>query len=1035
MSEEILKALMELFALIVKQDGGMLENERSYVLSFLKKQITHEAVEQYMELFDSFAGPVTGSKTETGSESPSVRDSVKILNICKKINRTLNQTQKIVVLMRLYELVNSDKQFTAQRMNIINTVAEVFRIQLNEFSSIEQFIREDDPERLANPLIITLLEESVDCHTCGRTITGFKDALIVILRVPSADIYFLKYYSNIQLYLNGLPITPGYFHTFANGSSLRSGQGIPLYYTDIVTKFLEETTIHRLSLIASKLSYRFPDGNTAVNNVSFSVTEGKLVGIMGASGSGKTTLMNILTGILSPTSGSVTLNGIDIHEKNAGLEGVVGFVPQDDMLMENLTVFGNLYYAAALSFRDKSPGDITTLVEKTLGNLGLLDKRDLQVGSSLNKVISGGQRKRLNIALELIREPSVLFLDEPTSGLSSSDSENVMDLLRELTLRGKIVITVIHQPSSRIFKMFDRVAILDQGGYLTYFGNPVEAITHFKTLDAQINSSVAECPSCGNVNPETIFQIIEAQVVDEFGRYTQRRKVTPEEWSLSFSKNLPPAKITDITEKPHSTLAKPGSLKQLLLFLKRDLTSKAANRQYLLLTLLEAPALGFILSFIIRYIADPSSDVYLFADNENIPIYIFMSIIVALFLGLIVSAEEIFRDRIILKREKFLNLSRNSYLLSKIIMMAAVSAIQMGLFLLVANNILGIKGLYLNYFIALFTTAFCANMIGLNISASLNSAITIYIVIPLLMIPMMVLSGAMFPFDKLNRKIGSIDKVPFIAEIMPTRWTYEALIVTQFKDNRLFRTQFTPEGETLYMLEKTIWQANYNLVYRINALRNSVETTLKEYHDMHAGTTGRNDTGIDDTGPEYTRIALLAYELSKMAFDEGLPAFNHIAALTPDRFSPPIADSLRQYLDRMAEIYNSIANTAEQKRESFKDQNSLLIRKFERDYRNIKLEEMVKKDFEKNKILYYRNSLVQNVYPIYLDPSPGKALSFRTHFLAPSKYFMGRKIDTFAFNISLVLFSTIILYLLLYYEAGAMIAGWFERMQFQKKGT
>jgi hypothetical protein len=137
----------------------------------------------------------------------------------------------------------------------------------------------------------------------------------------------------------------------------------------------------------------------------------------------------------------------------------------------------------------------------------------------------------------------------------------------------------------------------------------------------------------------------------------------------------------------------------------------------------------------------------------------------------------------------------------------------------------------------------------------------------------------------------------------------------------------------------------------------------------------------------------------------------------------------------MAEIYNSIANTAEQKRESFKDQNSLLIRKFERDYRNIKLEEMVKKDFEKNKILYYRNSLVQNVYPIYLDPSPGKALSFRTHFLAPSKYFMGRKIDTFAFNISLVLFSTIILYLLLYYEAGAMIAGWFERMQFQKKGT
>src|SRR5690606_30368262 len=118
----------------------------------------------------------------------------------------------------------------------------------------------------------------------------------------------------------------------------------------------------------------------------------------------------------------------------------------------------------------------------TLGSLGLADKKDLKVGSPLNKVISGGQRKRLNIALELVREPSVLFLDEPTSGLSSKDSENIIDLLRELTLKGKLIFTVIHQPSSDIFKMFDKVAILDQGGYLVYFGNPVESVIHFKTL-------------------------------------------------------------------------------------------------------------------------------------------------------------------------------------------------------------------------------------------------------------------------------------------------------------------------------------------------------------------------------------------------------------------------------------------------------------------------------------------------------------------------------------------------------------------------
>ncbi|MCK7535671.1 MAG: ABC transporter ATP-binding protein [Marinilabiliales bacterium] len=177
-------------------------------------------------------------------------------------------------------------------------------------------------------------------------------------------------------------------------------------------------------------------GKQLLTGVSFSISEGKLVGILGASGSGKTTLLNMLSGITRPTSGTVRINRLDVFEDKPELEGVVGYVPQDDMLIESLTVFENLYYAAALSFRDKSKEEMALLAGKILENLGLEEKKDLQVGSIMNKVISGGQRKRLNIALELIREPSILLLDEPTSGLSSRDSENVMDLLRELTLRG-----------------------------------------------------------------------------------------------------------------------------------------------------------------------------------------------------------------------------------------------------------------------------------------------------------------------------------------------------------------------------------------------------------------------------------------------------------------------------------------------------------------------------------------------------------------------------------------------------------------------
>ena len=273
--------------------------------------------------------------------------------------------------------------------------------------------------------------------------------------------------------------------------------------------------------------FNFREGTAAIDNISFSVGEGKLVGILGASGSGKTTLLNLISGIQKPASGSVKLNGLDVFADREKLEGVFGYVPQDDLLIEDLTVFENLYFAACQCFRNKTRDELTLLVDQTLSTLGLYEKRELRVGSPFNKVISGGQRKRLNIALELIREPLVLFLDEPTSGLSSRDSENLMDLLRDLTLKGKLIFTVIHQPSSEIFKMFDKVIILDNSGCMAYFGNPVDSVIYFKTLDAQINAEIGECPSCGNVNPEIIFNIIESQVVDEFGKYTEKRKVQP----------------------------------------------------------------------------------------------------------------------------------------------------------------------------------------------------------------------------------------------------------------------------------------------------------------------------------------------------------------------------------------------------------------------------------------------------------------------------------------------------------------------------
>jgi uncharacterized tellurite resistance protein B-like protein len=277
MSEEILKALMELFALIVKQDSGMLRNEREYVSDFLNKQLSKEVVSEYLALFDQHAGPVLKQAVKQEALAPSVKDSVKILGICKKINRTLNQEQKVVVLMRLYELVNADRQFTPQRMNIINTVAEVFKISHDEFASTEEFVKSDDTANPNNPSILVLRPGDEECEICNKMHTGYQDTTIQILRIPSVDLYFIKYYSNDQLYLNGLPIFSKQVYTFAKGGSVKSRQGHPIYYSDISSSFLAEVNIHKLSFTVEDLTYKFFEGQTAVNDVSFSVEAGNLL--------------------------------------------------------------------------------------------------------------------------------------------------------------------------------------------------------------------------------------------------------------------------------------------------------------------------------------------------------------------------------------------------------------------------------------------------------------------------------------------------------------------------------------------------------------------------------------------------------------------------------------------------------------------------------------------------------------------------------------------------------------------------------------
>jgi hypothetical protein len=296
----------------------------------------------------------------------------------------------------------------------------------------------------------------------------------------------------------------------------------------------------------------------------------------------------------------------------------------------------------------------------------------------------------------------------------------------------------------------------------------------------------------------------------------------------------------------------------------------------------------------------------------------------------------------------------------------------------------------------------------------------------------MVLSGAMFPFDKLNRKIGNVDKVPLIAELMPTRWTYEALIVTQFKDNEYSKVKYDIAGETFYMLKKKMSEADFNKVHRIKALREALETTLFEYRNNPKNIGNKEDLLLKKSTRQFSKLLLLKNELEKMATVNHVPSFNYLADLTPYEFNPGINDSLTKYLERMDYLFSKIYNSASNKIDRFYNKNDIILKKKENDYFNYKLEEIVTKPYERNKILVYKNSLVQNTDPIYLDPYKKGFLKFRTHFYAPAKYIFGMKTDTFAFNISLVLLSTVLLYLTLYYEVLGRVVRFFENLKFRK---
>ncbi|MGC1481873.1 MAG: ATP-binding cassette domain-containing protein [Chthoniobacterales bacterium] len=623
----------------------------------------------------------------------------------------------------------------------------------------------------------------------------------------------------------------------SDGDAIRvdAGQVLRCNFTERLIE--EERNIVR-TLDVRDVACRFRNGTVALDGISFSVQRGEMVCVMGASGCGKSTMLKMLGGQFEPAQGDVLMNGRSLYGNLDLLRRYVTYVPQYDAFDEGLTIEENLDFAAAIRSPHLSRRERSRRIDGKLAELGLNERRSNVVGSSHKKTLSGGERKRLNIGLDMIGSADIYLFDEPTSGLSSKDSEHVIEIIRGMT-HNKINFVTIHQPTSRIFNMFHKVIVLDKGGKLVFFGTPHETLQYFADAEHfQHFGTAAGSTDVGDTaRPEFIFDALETPLRDlsgdiifeenNRGQLIPARRYSPDYWrdkyeSYRLLKDVQSMAVTPAeTEQPvvnPVTAPNPAMFRrrgpfrlreewrQFMVLLQRAFISKLRNKANLGTTMVMAPILALLIGGVLR---SAESGGYDFASAYHIPAYHFLALVVAMFLGLTNSVDDIIRDRPVLLRERNLNVRIGYYVTAKALTLTAFAIVQCAMFAFIGNWLLGVRGLFLVSFLAMFLTAVSGIAIGLIISALAPEAKMAVNIIPMVLIPQLILGGAFIKYEEMNRDLDLVyavqkwfDKhpesaqpprselqVPFISEFMPMRWSYEALVYAQAKLNPLTRRQ------------------------------------------------------------------------------------------------------------------------------------------------------------------------------------------------------------------------------------------------------
>lgn len=904
--------------------------------------------------------------------------------IIELISAEINQKQKYDLFTAILEYVlYIENHYSNQNIQPIlreqlDLLIKGFQLNRNALIDIEAFVQ-GNLSAIKNKEAVIVIGDfrSLKPKSFKTMDREFLEGYIHAYFLEENESFYIKYQGSSILELNSQMVIPDRIYQLNIGGLIEGEDIQPVYYNSLNTIMMQHQLLS-LNLYVHKLSKTFPITGMGVKELSFQVPSGQLIAVVGGSGTGKTTLMSMLSGTLKADSGSVYINGHSLFDDYEVLKNYIGFVPQEDLLIEELTVYQNIMYGTLLSRDDLSEREQKVLVIEVLKELGLYQVKGLKIGSPTDKMISGGQRKRLNIALEMIRKPDIIYVDEPTSGLSSSDAFLVIKHLKEFTLNGKIVMINIHQPSSDIFLLFDQLLVMDKMGYAAYYGNPFSAAPHFKKHLEFEDSAVEDNMRYGQCNPERIIDLLEYKKSDSNGNLTNERVFLSEDWHNKFLNSISMEEFgsNNVLELAAKVNKIPNVFRQFLFFLERNILTRYADKAYALVAILGPAILSFAISFFLKS-TDVITHDYSFAQNDNIPVYLFISVLISIFLGLIISSGEIIKDRRILKRESFLNLSPRAYLGSKLVFLSIVNAYQVATFILIGNTILNIKGMFFYFFIILWVTSIASSSLGLLLSTKLESIISIYIVIPFIIIPFIIMSGVILDFDKMHHTLTSKEFVPISADLTLSRWAYEAIVDAQISLNDYNK------GLQPYYIEQSKYA--YYIRYILPKLNSSIDMLIEE---------------SADTPADIKNIELLLQQ-----FKTNFPKMGQ--SIEQCQVKATNINSLRSLTRKIKKWltlnYKSVTNNIN----NIKSNSTLN----EADFVNIKLSDFVMKRNLSRKFIVADNQVIRKYQPAYNI----NANTFgRSHYYAPYKMIGSLKIKTWIFNTVILLLWGIILNVISY---------------------